>query len=63
MNTLLEAPCDQAAAQPDGDRAEPPPPQRILVVEDDRDLRQLNAGALIHTGYAVDVAEDGAAAW
>ena len=62
MNKLLEARCDQAAAKPDGDRAKPPP-HRILVVEDDRDLRQLNAGALIHCGYAVDVAEDGAAAW
>jgi DNA-binding response OmpR family regulator len=38
-------------------------PQRILVVEDNRDLRQLNAGVLIHSGYAVDTAEDGAAAW
>jgi len=33
------------------------------VVEDNRDLRQLNAGMLIHSGYAVEVAEDGAAAW
>jgi DNA-binding response OmpR family regulator len=33
------------------------------VVEGDRDLRQLNAGALIHCGYAVGVAEDGATAW
>jgi DNA-binding response OmpR family regulator len=33
------------------------------VVEDDRDLRQLNARALIHSGYAVDTAEDGAAGW
>jgi len=39
------------------------PPGRILVVEDDRDLRQLNARALIHSGYAVDTAEDGAAGW
>src|ERR1035438_10080883 len=61
MNKLLEVPCDQAAAKPEGDQANPP--QRILVVEDDRDLRQLNARVLIHSGYAVDVAEDGAAAW
>jgi len=61
MNTLLEAPCDQAAAKPDGGQANPP--HRILVVEDNRDLRQLNAGMLIHSGYAVEVAEDGAAAW
>ena len=62
MNKLLEAPCDQAAAQPDGVRAKTAP-HHILVVEDDRDLRQFNARVLIHTGYAVDVAEDGGAAW
>jgi len=39
------------------------PPPRILVVEDDRDLRQINAIVLNHAGYTVDVAEDGAAAW
>ena len=61
MNKLLATPCGQSAAKPDGDPANPP--QRILVVEDDRDLRQINAGVLIHSGYAVDVAEDGAAAW
>jgi acetyltransferase-like isoleucine patch superfamily enzyme/CheY-like chemotaxis protein len=61
MNKLLEAPCDQAAAGPGGDRANPP--HRILVVEDDRDLRQINAMVLVHSGYAVDMAEDGAAAW
>jgi acetyltransferase-like isoleucine patch superfamily enzyme/CheY-like chemotaxis protein len=61
MNKLLEAPCGHAAAKPDGDQVNPP--QRILVVEDDRDLRQLNARVLIDSGYAVDVAEDGAAAW
>jgi CheY-like chemotaxis protein len=38
-------------------------PHRILVVEDDENLRELNAGALVQSGYAVDVAEDGAAAW
>jgi DNA-binding response OmpR family regulator len=47
-----------------GESTESPfPSGRILVVEDDRDLRQLNAGALIRSGYTVDVAEDGAAAW
>jgi acetyltransferase-like isoleucine patch superfamily enzyme/CheY-like chemotaxis protein len=61
MNKLLEAPCDQAAAKPDGDQANPP--HRILVVEDDRELRQINAMVLTHAGYTVDMAEDGAAAW
>jgi DNA-binding response OmpR family regulator len=37
--------------------------QRILVVEDKHDLRQLMAERLIDAGYLVDVAEDGAAAW
>jgi DNA-binding response OmpR family regulator len=37
--------------------------QRILVVEDEQDLRQLTAEVLIDAGYQVDVAEDGVAAW
>jgi DNA-binding NtrC family response regulator len=37
--------------------------QRILVVEDENDLRQLTAEVLIDAGYQVDVAEDGATAW
>lgn len=36
---------------------------RILVVEDERDLRQLTAEVLMDAGYRVDVAVDGAAAW
>ena len=39
------------------------PPQRILVVEDDDLIRDLNSEVLIHSGYQVDAAEDGAAAW
>ena len=38
-------------------------PHRILVVEDDISTRQLITEALIHSGYGVDAAEDGAAAW
>ena len=37
--------------------------QRILVVEETGDIRQLNAEVLIDAGYQVEVAEDGAAAW
>jgi len=33
------------------------------VVDDDGDIRQLSAGALVRFGYRVDLAEDGAAAW
>jgi DNA-binding response OmpR family regulator len=39
------------------------PPHHILVVEDDEFLRQLSTEALIHSGYEVDAAADGAAAW
>ncbi len=44
-------------------QAQPNPRQRILVVEDDSMIRQLNTAALIESGYHVDTAEDGAAAW
>jgi len=43
---------DQTAASP-----------RILVVEDDIDVRHLNLEVLIGSGYQVDAAADGAAAW
>jgi DNA-binding response OmpR family regulator len=39
------------------------PPQRILVAEDDHDVRRLNTEVLTSSGYHVDGAEDGAAAW
>ena len=39
------------------------PPRRILVVEDDADIRRLNAEVLTESGYHVDAAEDGVAAW
>jgi len=39
------------------------PPHRILVVEDDTDIRQLNTEVIIGAGYQVDAAEDGAVAW
>lgn len=32
-------------------------------MEDDGDIRRLNAEVLIHSGYRVDAAEDGAEAW
>jgi two-component system alkaline phosphatase synthesis response regulator PhoP len=38
-------------------------PPRILVVEDESDLRQLNAEVLMDSGYQVDVAGDGTVAW
>jgi len=39
------------------------PTRRILVVEDDVDIRRLNTEVLIQSGYHVDAAEDGDAAW
>lgn len=39
------------------------PPHRILVVDDDRDIRQLCADVLVRSGYLVDTAEDGALGW
>jgi len=36
---------------------------RVLVVEDDIFFRQLNTDILLHSGYAVESVEDGAAAW
>lgn len=38
-------------------------PHRILVVDDDSDIRHFNADVLTGCGYEVDTAEDGAAAW
>lgn len=40
-----------------------PAPQRILVVEDDADVRRLNTEVLLRSGYNVDAATDGADAW
>ena len=39
------------------------PLQRILVADDDSDIRQLSARVLVRSGYHVDAAGDGAAAW
>ena len=39
------------------------PPQRILVADDDSYIRELSTKVLIRSGYEVDAAADGAAAW
>jgi len=41
----------------------PSPRHRILVVDDDVYVRELNAGVLIRFGYYVDTAVDGVDAW
>jgi DNA-binding response OmpR family regulator len=61
MNTALELPCAIATVTPT--QGQTNPPQHILVVEDDSDLRQLSASVLIRFGYRVRAAEDGAAGW
>ena len=44
-------------------RCEPNLRQRILVVDDDAAIRQINTAILTVSGYHVDAAEDGAVAW
>jgi DNA-binding response OmpR family regulator len=39
------------------------PPHRILVVDDDISIRKVNTEMLLGSGYEVDAAEDGDAAW
>ncbi len=39
------------------------PRHRILVAEDDEDIRRLNTEVLVRSGYKVDAAADGAIAW
>ena len=56
----IEAGCEPASAPL---QSHTNPPHRILVVEDEILLRERNATVLSHSGYEVDVAEDGAAAW
>ncbi len=51
---------EPASAPLDG---EPNLRQRILVVEDDATIRRFNTLILTHSGYQVDAAADGAAAW
>src|SRR5450759_780416 len=61
MKTPLKIPVAKAANAPAQGQANPP--HRILVVEEDIHVRQLNTEVLTRSGYEVDAAEDGAAAW
>jgi DNA-binding response OmpR family regulator len=54
---------DKTISQPGESTGAPLSRCRILVVEDEPNIRQLNTGVLIKSGYDVDAAEDGAAAW
>jgi DNA-binding response OmpR family regulator len=54
---------DKTISQAGESACVPLPRCRILVVEDELNVLQLNAGVLIRSGYDVDAVEDGAAAW
>ena len=61
MEESRSLPAHEPAGKSPASRASPP--RRILVVDDDISARRLDTAVLIHHGYKVDVAEDGAAAW
>jgi DNA-binding response OmpR family regulator len=61
MNALPDSAGEKAASAPASTRTSPL--HRILVVDDDISIRQFNAEVLLHSGYQVDAAADGAAAW
>lgn len=54
MATPLSVPVETPPAQP---------PSRILVLDDDKDIREIYVEILRHDGYQVDTAEDGQAGW
>jgi DNA-binding response OmpR family regulator len=41
----------------------PKPPRRILLVDDEHEVLNLNADVLVRAGYLVDTAENGASGW
>jgi DNA-binding response OmpR family regulator len=54
---------DKTISQAGESNGAPLPRCRVLVVEDDSSLLRLNTEVLKRSGYDVDTAEDGAAAW
>jgi CheY-like chemotaxis protein len=61
MNTLLKVTAQEMAEMFD---LEPPSSRRrIMVVDDDPDIRHLMSEVLAGAGYVVDVAENGTRAW
>jgi DNA-binding NtrC family response regulator len=61
MNVVSEAPGKRIANSSNGNKSTRL--GRIMLVEDDPDLRGLSAEALVHEGYEVDFAENGIRAW
>ncbi len=56
-------PGESAAAPQASSARQPSPTHRILVVEDDQDILQLNTAVLSQAGYVVETAANGALAW
>ena len=61
MNAIQILPAPESTSAPLPTQSILPP--RILVVDDDRDMRRLNTEVLLRSGYAVDAVADGAAGW
>ena len=57
------AACDSAGWDSAPPQSQTNPLPRVLVVDDDMSIRQIQALALMRCGYKVDMAADGAAAW
>jgi DNA-binding response OmpR family regulator len=62
MNTLLKYPSEKVA-MPSQNQTSPPRRIHILVVDDDKDTRQLSVDVLVGSGYDVEAAKDGTAGW
>ena len=56
-------PGESAAAPQAASARQSSPTHRILVVEDDQDILQLNTAVLSQAGYLVETAANGAIAW
>ena len=61
MNKLLKNRGAKAATAPTSGATQQP--HRILVVDDDTDIRQIGAEVLVRHGYQVDAAEDSTTGW
>jgi DNA-binding response OmpR family regulator len=61
MNTLLKVTPQEMAEM--FDLEQPSSRRRIMVVDDDPDIRHLMSEVLAGSGYSVDVAENGTRAW
>jgi len=62
--TIMKNRDNQAAGKPAITPAQTrQPPKRILVVDDDQDIRQFTVDILTDSGYEVDGAKDGADGW